>query len=127
MSRILVADDEPFILRSLSFALHREGHEVCTARNGTEAHTALANTAFDLAFIDVVMPGLNGFEVVERLRTEQGCLRTHVVFLTAKGTDEDHNRGLALGASAYLNKPFSPAALGRLVSEVLAGPPPGAR
>ncbi len=118
MSRILIADDEPYILRSLDFALYHAGHQVTTARDGREALEALRSKAFDIALLDIIMPHVDGFTVVETLRQELGHLPCAIVFLTAKGMDEDQQRGLALGASAFVTKPYSPIALTRLINDL---------
>ena len=115
MSHILVVDDEPFIVRSLAFMLRKEGHEVSTAKNGQDALQLLREQIFDLAFIDIMMPKFTGFEVLEQLKQDPGHLPSPVVFLTAKGMDEDRERGIALGASEFLLKPFSPSAIISLI------------
>lgn len=119
MSRILVADDEPYILRSLAFALRQDGHQVATARDGAEALERLDGGGFDLLFLDILMPNVDGFGVVEKLRERHGgALPVKVVFLSAKGMDEDRDHALGLGASAFLAKPFSPLAVNRLVADL---------
>lgn len=118
MSQILVVDDEPFIVRSLAYMLRREGHEVSTANNGIDALEKLQESAYDLAFIDIMMPKLDGFEVLKTLKENPNNPITPVVFLTAKGMDEDRERGIALGAIDFLLKPFSPAAIIKLVNSI---------
>ena len=118
MSHILVVDDEPFIVRSLAYMLRREGYTVSTANNGEEGLALLRSKSFDLAFVDIMMPKLTGFEVLEELVKDPGHLPTPVIFLTAKGMDEDRERGVALGATDFLLKPFSPAAIIKLVKNI---------
>ena len=115
MSTLLVADDEPFIVRSLAFMLRKEGHNVITAHDGAVALEILRNEHIDLAFIDIMMPKYTGFEVLEALQSEGKKLPAPMIFLTAKGMEEDRERGLALGATDFLLKPFSPAVISKLV------------
>jgi DNA-binding response OmpR family regulator len=105
--RVLVVDDEPNIVLSLEFLMRRAGFEVEVARDGAEALTALAGRPPDLLLLDVMMPELDGFEVCERIRRQPAWQDTKIVMLTARGRDVERQRGLALGADAYVTKPFS--------------------
>ncbi|MCU0727340.1 MAG: response regulator [Planctomycetes bacterium] len=118
---ILVADDEPFILRSLSFVLRKEGHEVLEARDGAEALSVARTGRPRIVFLDVMMPMLNGYEVLERIRKEPDLAGVHVILLTAKGQEADRQRGLDSGADEYLTKPFSPSRITERVREILSG------
>lgn len=120
MTRILIVDDEPFILRSLAFVLRKEGYEVDTAGDGEEGLDKLRHQDYALAFLDIMMPRLGGFEVLQRLRDERPDDAPRVVFLSAKGMEEDRARGLELGAIDYVSKPFSPAAVLQLVRTLCA-------
>jgi CheY-like chemotaxis protein len=120
--RILVADDEPFILRSLAFTLRQQEFQVSTACNGQEALDHLRQGPFDLAILDIMMPRISGYDVVERLHAETGGLPCPVVFLTAKGMDGDRERALALGARAWISKPFSPMAIISLIQDLIRNP-----
>ena len=104
-ARLLVVDDEPNIVELLAASLRFVGFEVVTARNGTEALKAAAEHQPDLLVLDVMMPGLDGFEVVRRLRQEGST--APVVFLTAKDSTEDKVTGLTLGGDDFVTKPFS--------------------
>jgi len=104
-ARLLVVDDEPNILELLSVALRFHGFEVATATNGLEAVTTARSFRPDLVVLDVMMPELDGFEVVRRLRGEG--TRVPVLFLTAKDGTEDKVQGLTLGGDDYVTKPFS--------------------
>ena len=104
-ARLLVVDDEPNIVELLSAALRFAGFEVATAAGGLEAVETAASFRPDLLVLDVMMPGLDGFGVVRRLR-QQGD-RTPVLFLTAKDATEDKVQGLTLGGDDYVTKPFS--------------------
>ncbi len=104
-ARLLVVDDEPNILELLSVSLRFSGFEVHTASNGQQALTQARSLKPDLLVLDVMMPELDGFEVVRRLRGEGS--RAPVLFLTAKDATEDKVRGLTLGGDDYVTKPFS--------------------
>jgi two-component system OmpR family response regulator len=104
-ARLLVVDDEPNILELLSASLRFAGFDVATATNGNDALRVAASYRPDLVVLDVMMPGLDGFEVVRRLRKEEE--RVPVLFLTAKDATEDKVAGLTLGGDDYITKPFS--------------------
>ena len=104
---ILIADDEPNIVISLEYLLQREGYRVQVARDGAEALDALRLTPPDLVLLDVMLPKLSGFEVCQRLRADPACSGVRVVMLTAKGREVEMSKGIALGADAYVTKPFS--------------------
>jgi two-component system OmpR family response regulator len=104
-ARLLVVDDEPNILELLSASLRFAGFEVAIAANGAEALRVAETFRPDLIVLDVMMPGIDGFEVVRRLRKEER--RMPVLFLTAKDATEDKITGLTLGGDDYITKPFS--------------------
>jgi len=118
---VLIADDEPNILLSLEFLMQREGHRVVIARDGVEALQAVQRERPALVLLDVMMPGKSGFEVCQAIRADEGFNGTKIVLLTAKGRDTDVAKGLALGADAYITKPFSTKELAQRVRELLAG------
>ena len=108
MSKLIrTADDEPNIVISLEYLLLREGYRVQVARDGAEALDALRLTPPDLVLLDVMLPKLSGFEVCQRLRADPACSGVRVVMLTAKGREVEMSKGIALGADAYVTKPFS--------------------
>jgi two-component system OmpR family response regulator len=104
-ARLLVVDDEPNIVELLSASLRFAGFEVATASTGQEALTTARTFRPDLALLDVMMPGMDGFELVRRLRGEGA--RVPVLFLTARDATEDKVMGLTLGGDDYVTKPFS--------------------
>jgi len=104
-ARLLVVDDEPNIVELLSASLRFAGFEVASAANGLAALELARSFRPDLLVLDIMMPGLDGFGVVRRLRSEGS--RTPVVFLTAKDATEDKVQGLTLGGDDYVTKPFS--------------------
>lgn len=105
--RVLVVDDEPNIVMSLRFLMEREGYQVVVAPTGRAALEALDDAPADLVLLDVMMPELDGFEVCQRIRDNPEWKETRVVMLTAKGRDVEREKGIALGADAYVTKPFS--------------------
>ena len=112
---ILVVDDEPHIVRFTAMNLEVEGFNVVTAGNGMEALQALdAGDVIDLVVLDVMMPELDGFETLRRIRAESSV---PVIFVTVRGDEADRVAGLDLGADDYLTKPFSPR---ELVSRIRA-------
>ncbi|MDP2256940.1 MAG: response regulator [Polaromonas sp.] len=121
--KILVADDEPNIVISLEYLLKREGYTVLVARDGQEALDAIARDKPDLVLLDVMMPKKSGFEVCQAVRASEELQATKILMLTAKGRDTDVAKGLALGADAYMTKPFSTRELVQKVAEMLGAPP----
>src|SRR5579859_6851876 len=103
-TRLLVVEDEPNILELLSASLRYAGFDVVTAAAGTEAVQAAQRHRPDLIVLDVMLPDMDGFDVIRRLR---GGARIPVVFLTARDATEDKIRGLTLGGDDYVTKPFS--------------------
>jgi DNA-binding response OmpR family regulator len=121
--KILVVDDEPFILRSLSYVLARAGFEVLQGRNGDQALELLREERPAVCILDVMMPRRNGYEVCEVVKGDPDLRDTHVILLTAKGQESARERGLSAGADEYMTKPFSPSKLVERVQEILAGAP----
>ncbi|MBA4252379.1 response regulator transcription factor [Serpentinimonas maccroryi] len=116
---LLLVDDEPNILISLEFLMKREGYQVLLARDGVEALELLAQHRPDLILLDVMMPRKNGFEVCQELRANDAFKSIRILMLTAKGRDTDVAKGLALGADAYMTKPFSTRELVEKVRSLL--------
>ena len=107
MKTILIADDEPNIVISLEYLLQREGYRVEVARDGDEAMQAMQRQAPDLVLLDVMMPRLSGYDVCQQIRENEAWSGTRIVMLTARGREIEVAKGLALGADAYITKPFS--------------------
>ena len=118
-AKIVVADDEVNILISLEFLLQRAGYEVSLARDGLEALTLVRQVRPQQLLLDVMMPGETGFEVCQELRADESMAGMQVLMLTAKGRDTDVAKGLALGANAYMTKPFSTKDLLQKVQDLL--------
>ncbi|WP_260294615.1 response regulator [Sedimenticola hydrogenitrophicus] len=114
---ILIVDDEKNIAISVDYLLRREGYEVSVAHDGEEGLRRIRDDRPDLVLLDIMMPKLNGFEVCEAVRQDPELAGVRIVMLTAKGRDAEKEKGLALGADAYITKPF---ATRELVSQVKA-------
>ena len=105
--RILIVDDEPNIVTLLEFLMRGSDYEVRVARNGEEALLRAESFRPDLVLLDVMMPQRSGFEVCQKIRENPALRDVKIVMLTAKGRDLEKDRGLNLGANAYVTKPFS--------------------
>ena len=105
MKRILIVEDEPSIAMALSTDLSREGYDVAIESDGTAAAEKALNGAFDLVLLDVMLPGLDGFEVCRHLR--RAGMRAPIILLTARGQESEKVLGLELGADDYVTKPYS--------------------
>ncbi len=116
--KILIVDDEIFILKSLTFVLRKEGFHVESATNGMEAKEKIQAERPDIVFLDIMMPKMNGLEVCQWLRQDAVLKDTHVIILTAKGQEADRERGLEIGADEYMTKPFSPSHVVRRIREI---------
>ncbi|MBI4420217.1 MAG: response regulator transcription factor [Gemmatimonadetes bacterium] len=117
--RILVVDDEPDITALVAYHLAKEGYRVATAGNGTEALKAAAEAAPDLVVLDLMLPGISGYDVLRELRRRAETRDVGVIFLTARKEEADRVEGLALGADDYVVKPFSPKELVLRIGAVL--------
>jgi len=105
--RILIADDEPNIVISLEFVMQQSGFETRTAANGDEALKAVAEFRPHLLLLDVMMPVRNGYEVCQTVHDNPALKGVKIVMLTAKGRELEVAKGLAIGADAYVTKPFA--------------------
>jgi two-component system phosphate regulon response regulator PhoB len=116
---ILVVDDEPDIVALVAYHLARAGYRVTTASSGTEALTLAQRDRPALIVLDLMLPGISGYEVLERLRAGERTRYIAVLMLTARREEQDRIRGLTLGADDYLTKPFSPHELVLRVGAIL--------
>ena len=114
-NKVLIADDEVNIIISLEFLMKREGFDVSVAKDGEEAVEKIRSERPDLVLLDVMMPKKTGFEVCQEVRADAELGGMKILMLTAKGRDTEMAKGMALGADAYMTKPFSTK---ELVSEV---------
>ena len=117
--RILVVDDEIYIVHILEFTLTMEGYEVLTAADGEEALRRLEQDRPDLVVLDVMMPKVDGYEVLRRIRADEDFRQMPVILLSAKGRPMDRETGLEIGADDYIVKPFSPRRLLEKIQNLL--------
>lgn len=116
---ILAADDDPDILALVAFRLERAGYRVATAGDGEEALALARRERPDLCILDVMMPGLTGYEVTRALREDEATKAIPVILLTARVQEQDVARGFEAGADDYIKKPFSPQELRARVQAIL--------
>lgn len=119
MAKVLVVDDEPNIVLSLEFLMEQAGFEVVTAEDGEQALEQVTNTSPDLLLLDISLPGMSGFDVLERLRGQEATAQLPIIMLTAHGRDVEREKGMALGADDYITKPFSTQSLVEKVKALL--------
>lgn len=119
--RVLVVEDEPNILNSLSFLMKQAGFEVAVARDGDAAIRMIEDRPPDLVLLDVMLPKRDGFEVCREIRANPAWKDVRVLILTAKGGDLERRKGLQLGADDYITKPFSTREIVRRVHDLLGG------
>ena len=116
-----MADDEPYILRSLTFVLQKEGYSYAVARDGLETIAKARELQPDVLFLDIMMPKKSGFDVCKEVKADPKLRKTHIIMLTAKGQEDDKDRGLASGSDEYMTKPFSPRQVVSRLKELLGG------
>ena len=117
--RILAVDDNPDVLSLLQKVLRREGYEVKVVQNGSEAISVFSAQDFDLVLLDVMMPGVDGFEVSRKLRQAEKPGKVPVVFITKKDDAESMQEGFRSGGSIFLSKPFTANQLTSLVRSII--------
>lgn len=117
--KVLIADDEPNIVISLEFLMEHCGYTVKVVRNGEEALQQMETFKPDLILLDVMLPLRNGFDVCRKIRENTAFQATKIIMLTAKGRDIEITKGLALGADAYVTKPFGTKELLEQVRKLL--------
>jgi DNA-binding response OmpR family regulator len=117
--KVLIVDDETNIVISLEFLMEQAGYELRIANNGRDALEHVADFEPDLILLDVMMPHINGFDVCRRVSENPAWRKTKIIMLTAKGREVEVAKGLALGADAYVTKPFSTKELLAQVRHIL--------
>ena len=106
-NKILIVDDEPSIIVPVQFLMEQNGYDVLVAFSGEEAMEIIAEKKVDLILLDIMLPVIDGFEVCQRVRENPQWNKIKIILLTALGSDANVEKGLALGADAYITKPFS--------------------
>ena len=117
--KILIADDEPNIVVSLEFLMKQRGYEVRVANTGEDALAAVGEFVPDLILLDVMMPRVSGYDLCQRVRENPAWQGIRIIMLSAKGRDIEVSKGIAVGADAYVTKPFSTRDLLARVAEML--------
>lgn len=120
--RVLIVDDEPNIVVSLQFLMMQCGFEVATATSGEEALEIIMKFQPDLILLDVMLPGIDGYEVCEIVRLNPKWRGIRIIFLSAKGKEEDIAKGMVLGADDYITKPYANKAVTEKVLALLEQP-----
>ncbi len=119
MKKILIADDEHKILMSLEYSFKKTGYEVFIARDGTEVLEFLKTLIPDVILLDIMMQNLDGYSTLEKIRENEVLNNTKILFLSAKNNPKDIERGLEMGADAYVTKPYSIKKLIQQIEELL--------
>lgn len=119
MKKILIVDDEPNIVMSLEYIFTKENFEVFIARDGAEAIEIVENSVPDIILLDIMMPNVDGYQVLNYLKNSDTLKKIKVIFLSAKNKSIDIELGLQLGADKYISKPFSVKNLVKEVKELL--------
>jgi two-component system alkaline phosphatase synthesis response regulator PhoP len=118
--KILIVEDDPSVLRATSYIMEKEGYEVLTAQNGLEGLKKARESNPDLLILDVMLPGIDGFEICYSLRGEPETADLPILMLSAKGQEVDKATGLKMGANDYLTKPVDRVVLLEKVASLLA-------
>jgi DNA-binding response OmpR family regulator len=116
---ILIVDDEPSIVVQIQFLMEKQGYNVLVAESGEYALDIIFKYKPDLILLDIMLPGIDGYEVCEIVRLSPDLRDVKIIFLTAKGREVEIAKGMALGADAYIVKPFSNAEVVAKVKELL--------
>lgn len=119
---VLVVDDEPNIVLSLEFLMKQAGFDVRVARDGDAALQAVADQVPDLILLDVMISGIDGYELCQKMRANPRLQSVKIIMLTAKSREVEREKGFALGADEYITKPFSTRELVERVKRILAAP-----
>jgi DNA-binding response OmpR family regulator len=118
--RVLIAEDEPNIVESLTFILNRSGFEVESVGDGAAALESIQSRRPDVVILDVMLPSMNGFEVMKSVRANDAVKTTPIIILTAKGQSRDRQTAMEIGADAFVTKPFSNSEIVDKVRELTA-------
>lgn len=121
-ARILIVEDEPNIVESLSFILRRADFDIDTVADGAEALDRVRRSSFSAVVLDIMLPGMNGFDVLAAIRSDRALAELPVIVLSAKGQANDRRNAELNGASAFITKPFSNAEVVDRVRALTAHP-----
>lgn len=116
---ILLVEDNPSISKLVEYKLQKDGFKVEVRTNGIDGYNAAVELSPDILILDVMLPGMNGFEILEKYRENETGKNARVIMLTSKSREEDIKRGFDLGVSEYIGKPFKIAELSMRVQKVL--------
>jgi DNA-binding response OmpR family regulator len=116
---ILIVDDEPNVVIPIQFLMEQQGYRVMIAERGEDALDLIYQYKPDLVILDIMLPGIDGYEVCEIVRLNPNYRDVKIIFLTAKGREVEIAKGMTLGADAYITKPYSNAELVAKVKELL--------
>ena len=116
---ILIVDDEPGVVVPIQFLMEQQGYRVMIAERGVDDLDLICQYKPDLVLLDIMLPGIDGYEVCEIIRLDPNFRDVKIIFLTAKGREVEIAKGLALGANAYITKPFSNTQLIAKIRELL--------
>ena len=122
MQKILIADDEHKIVMSLEYSFRKQGYDVFIARDGSEVLELLKKETPDVVLLDIMMPNVDGYTTLQEIKKQEKLQDCKVVFLSAKNNPKDIERGLELGADAYVTKPYSVKKLIQQVEELFLQP-----
>ena len=120
VKKILIIEDDPATSRLVSYSLNHEGYEVITAPNGLDGVRKARTEKPDLIILDVMLPGMDGFEICHRLRSEPETVKLPVLMFSAKAQEADKDTGLRVGADDYLVKPAAPSDIVNRVEKLLS-------
>jgi DNA-binding response OmpR family regulator len=118
-NKILIVDDDPYILMSLEFLMKKHGYNVMVARNGAEALEIVNSQVPDLILLDIMMPDVDGYAICQHIKSTKKLQDAKVVFMSAKTKEADIQKGYDLGASLYITKPFSTRDLMKQIQNLL--------
>lgn len=117
--KILLVEDNDSISKLVKYKLEKDGYSVDLRENGIDGLKAIQESLFDLIILDVMMPGMSGFEVLQQVRETENLKSCKIMMLTSKSREEDLARGFSLGVSEYMSKPFKVAELSMRVNKIL--------
>lgn len=120
MKKVLVVDDDPYILMSLEFLMKKNGYDVMVARNGNEALSFINSDKPSLILLDIMMPDVDGYSICRYIKSTPELQDIIVVFISAKTAEADVQQGYDLGAALYVSKPFSTRDLMKKINELVS-------